>query len=107
MKQRYYFAFGSNLNYEDWDRKFRNGPKHRDAFRPIGPAWLPDVRAAFTMESASRRGGVLDLLPWTGSAVPGMLYEVSEAGWKALEAKEGASTAYRRIKCIALNEQGA
>lgn len=107
MKQRTYFAYGSNLNVEDWNRSFPQGPTHAEAFRAVGPAWLPDVRVAFTMESFTRRGGVLDLLPWTGSAVPGMLYEVTEAGWKALEAKEGASTAYQRVACTALDEHGA
>lgn len=31
MKQRHYFAYGSNLNYEDSDLRFRDGPKHGDA----------------------------------------------------------------------------
>ena len=46
------------------------------------------------------------MLPSIGNAVEGMLYEVtSEAGWEALDAKEGAPFVYQKTPIVVLDTQ--
>ena len=63
----------------------------------LEPAVLPDLELVFNRWSPVRQGGVLGLEPGLGSAVPGVLFEVKGGGWEALDAKQGAPHAYRRL----------
>jgi gamma-glutamylcyclotransferase (GGCT)/AIG2-like uncharacterized protein YtfP len=100
-----YFAYGSNLDEENWtfwcDRKGYD-PASIDA---LGPAWLPDHELVFHHRSRFRHGGALDVRPRHGTAVPGALFRVHD--WEALDAKEGVSGGYyQRVSVTALTADG-
>ena len=96
MTPRYSFAYGSNTDAEDWrDWCARNGHDPA-AIRPIGPGILPDTRLAFDFFGRGRGGGVLNFQPRLGGFIEGVVLEVTEAGWQALDQKEGAPHAYQR-----------
>ncbi len=101
-----YFAYGSNLNLNDRHRWCDDHGFDRGLLRPLGKAYLPDHELSFSHNSSSRRGGALNVLPSIGNAVEGMLYEVtSEAGWEALDAKEGAPHVYQKTPIVVLDTQ--
>jgi gamma-glutamylcyclotransferase (GGCT)/AIG2-like uncharacterized protein YtfP len=64
---------------------------------------LPNYDLAFTLYAATRKGGVLDLKPSVGRLVLGVLFEVGDEGWKALDKKEGVPTAYERLAVTVIN----
>jgi gamma-glutamylcyclotransferase (GGCT)/AIG2-like uncharacterized protein YtfP len=106
MSGQFYFAYGSNLNVGDWENWCR---KHGFGagllrFRSIG--YLPDRDIAFSYRSTSRNGGVLDIEPRAGQIVRGVIFEVSDEAWRALDQKEGAPIVYERVPAIALDESG-
>lgn len=92
-----YFAYGSNLDAEDW-AGFCARRGFRDArLEPVGPALLLDVELAFDRHSRSRQGGVLNLRDRAGQAVEGVLFRTDDATLAALDAKEGAPHHYARV----------
>lgn len=100
-----YFAYGSNLNSADLLSR-QNG-FDVDDLTPVGSAYLLDRDLQFTRRSKNRGGGVLDVVPRRGSAVPGILFNVkNEDVWKILDKKEGAPKAYQRICCTAALPSG-
>ena len=107
-----YFAYGSNLNLNDlreWERDHAfatNGEKSFvDSISILdGIFFLPDHQLQFTYKSAGREGGVLDVVPKTGHAVAGKLFEVED--WNLLDAKEGAPHVYEKIKITVIDEVG-
>ncbi|MBL8149603.1 MAG: gamma-glutamylcyclotransferase [Blastocatellia bacterium] len=100
--ERYYFAYGSNLNIADWHRWCSWCGYAKDLLKPISTGYLPDRTLAFSLHSESRFGGVLDVVPKLGHTVSGVIYKVKESGWQALDAKEGAPNWYRRFDTYAL-----
>ena len=105
--KRPYFAYGSNLELHDWRAYCRRHGFHADGLQPLHPAVAPDHTLAFTRYSQKRGGGVLDILPRRGAAVPGMLFSVCDATLAALDHKEGAPRAYERVPITVLDEDGA
>jgi hypothetical protein len=117
---RLYFAYGSNLNAEDWNDHVRAEWPDRDdllhdkAFKPFERARLWDRELAFTYRSMSRGCGVLDLRPRAGAMTAGMLFEPTDAAWEVLERKEGASrpgrrangNCYERVPCVVRTDSG-
>jgi gamma-glutamylcyclotransferase (GGCT)/AIG2-like uncharacterized protein YtfP len=99
-----YFGYGSNLHAGDLARWCREHGHGAAKIRAIEPAWLPDMEVAFHYFSRARGGGALDVRERVGSCVPGMLFEVDEAGWRALDAKEGPR--YVRSQRTVLTELG-
>lgn len=79
---KYYLAYGSNLNV--------NQMKHRcpDAKR-VCSFWLPDYQLIF-------RRGYLTVEPTPGTAVPCIVWEISENDEKRLDRYEGFPTFYRK-----------
>ena len=103
---RRYFAYGSNLDEQDWhrwcgDKGFREG-----LLRPLFKAWLPDRALAFTRWSSARAGGVLDVRPSRGHVVEGCVFEVAEGGWDALARKEGSPKHYCPLDTEVLTADG-
>jgi gamma-glutamylcyclotransferase (GGCT)/AIG2-like uncharacterized protein YtfP len=96
MNPRYSFAYGSNTDAEDWRAWCARTGHDPAALRPIGTGILPDARLTFDFFGKGRGGGVLNFQPRLGGYVEGVLLEVSEAGWRALDQKEGAPHAYQR-----------
>lgn len=60
----------------------------------------------FHYHSRARDGGALSVRPRRGCAVPGLLFEVNEAGWRALDAKEGCPRYYERVERLVLTGDG-
>jgi len=100
-----YFAYGSNLDSENWDAWCRNKGYDSGSVEPIGRAWLPDYELVFHYRSRLRKGGTLDVRPRRGTATPGALFRVHD--WAGLDAKEGVSGGYyRRLPVTALTDDG-
>jgi gamma-glutamylcyclotransferase (GGCT)/AIG2-like uncharacterized protein YtfP len=102
-----YFAYGSNLNEADWHRWCREKGFAEGLLRPLFTAFLPDRALGFTAHSTSRKGGALDVVPAKGHLVEGVVFEVADGGWDALDRKEGAPKYYRAIDMEALTFDGA
>lgn len=96
--QEFYFAYGSNLNQDDWEE--RGFPPRM--LKPLYRAYLPDFRLNFSLRSYGREGGVLSVEPRRGCVVPGMVFEVREDGWKKLDRKEGSN--YERFQTVVLRD---
>jgi gamma-glutamylcyclotransferase (GGCT)/AIG2-like uncharacterized protein YtfP len=106
MANRYYFAYGPNLNSRDWRTWCRDNEFPPDLLRFRNIAYLPDWELTFDYRSTSRRGGVLDLQRRVGQLVAGVVFEVAPGGWEALDKKEGAPNCYQRQSSIALTPAG-
>jgi gamma-glutamylcyclotransferase (GGCT)/AIG2-like uncharacterized protein YtfP len=100
-----YFAYGSNLDEENWSLWCDQRGYDAASIEPLGPAWLPDHELVFRYKSRLRNGGALDVRPRHGTAIPGALFRVHD--WEGLDAKEGVSGSYyRRISVTALTDDG-
>ena len=94
---RFYFAYGSNLDASQMERRCP-GSQYR------GKAFLPKHRMAFTHPSTTWGGGSADIIDDEGaSGVWGAVYELTADDWQRLSEAEGA--AYRRIKDCPLDCQ--
>lgn len=104
MRPKLYFAFGSNLNCGDWTTwcTQRQLPTDLLVYRSL--AFLPNHDLAFSRYSAARKGGVLNIVPRVGQIVPGVIFEVAEAGWEALDVKEGVPVCYERVPVVVIDE---
>ena len=77
-----YFAYGSNL---DWQQMQNRCPSAEFICRAV----IPDYRLAFTRRSSKRNCGVADVIPYEGSMVWGVVYQISETDVGALDGSEG------------------
>lgn len=106
--QGLYFAYGSNLSRPDWGRYCAKRNLNPAGLAFQRRAWLPDFEVSFRYRSDTRGGGALTIHERVGTAVPGALFEVDDATWEILDAKEGlAQGRYDRISSVALDETGA
>lgn len=102
-----YFAYGSNLDRDDWTRYCAGHGVDPDCLRPIEPALLPDAELAFNYRSESRNGGALNLVPRRGQIVHGVLFDASDEAWRLLDIKEGvAAGQYARSERVAIVRGG-
>ena len=110
----FYFGYGSNLDLADFARYCNEKGFKGAELKPVCPAWLPDYKLQFHYFSRSRKSGAADVVPVgtestsvvgkksgvdvgdRGFAVPGVLFEPNEEGWRALDRKEGHPRFYRR-----------
>lgn len=100
-----YFAYGSNLDGENWGLWCEKKGYDPASIEALGPAWLPDHELVFHYRSRLRKGGALDMSPRRGSAIPGALFRVQD--WESLDAKEGVSGGYyERVSVTALTDDG-
>lgn len=100
-----YFAYGSNLDHENWAHWCAQKGFDAASIEPIGPAWLPDYEPVFHYQSRLRSGGALDVRRRRGTVTPGALFRVHD--WAGLDAKEGVSGKYYRpIDVVALTDDG-
>ena len=101
----FYFAYGSNLDADNWSRWCEAKGYDPASIEPIGRAWLPDYEPVFHYQSRLRRGGALDVRPRKGAVTPGALFRVH--AWAGLDAKEGVGGRfYRRFEATVLTEDG-
>lgn len=84
-----YFAYGSNLDPQQMQRRCPN-------YVLVGPAVLPDCRIAFTAYSDTWCGGLADVVPALGREVWGVLYELTDEDLALLDRHEGHPAVYAR-----------
>ena len=99
-----YFAYGSNLDAEDWSAFCAAHGFDPNAQRPIGPAVLPGEALVFDYRSARRGCGALNIRPQEGAVVDGYLFEIED--WAALDLKEGHPHRYRRERVGVRDQAG-
>lgn len=92
-----YFGYGSNLDAEDWGGFCTRQGYGGALLAPLSTALLLDHELAFDCFSRTRRGGVLNLRARGGQAAEGVLFRANDTAIAALDAKEGAPFAYRRV----------
>ncbi|MDA0237360.1 MAG: gamma-glutamylcyclotransferase [Proteobacteria bacterium] len=103
-----YFAYGSNLDDEDWRHFCIKHSLPADCIRPVGPAFLPDHDLVFDVFLQARGGGALNIKARLGGYVCGALFEVGDFGWRALDLKEGVSDrVYQRASKYILQPNGS
>jgi gamma-glutamylcyclotransferase len=95
-----YFAYGSNMN---WQQMKERCPSARFA----GVALLPDHKLAFTRKSINRGCGVADAVPEHGQKMWGVVYEVGDVDVAKLDTSEGyrpgrQKNSYFRSECNVL-----
>lgn len=105
-REQLYFAYGSNLNEDDLRKWCRREMHEYPLVKERGADFLPDQEVVFNHKSTQRNGGVLNLRPVVGHAVPGILFEVAPGGWEVLDRKEGAPRAYRQEPVVVLSSSG-
>jgi len=103
-----YFAYGSNLDREDWVKyclvkKFPVPPLANER-----TAYLSGWKLVFNFFSPKRMGGVANITPTgqEGDRVYGAVYEVLEPYMKIIDLKEGAPKAYERRKVTVVLPEG-
>jgi gamma-glutamylcyclotransferase (GGCT)/AIG2-like uncharacterized protein YtfP len=102
-----YFAYGSNLDWQNWSEFCARHDADPHCMKVIGPAQLPDVELVFNYRSVLREGGALNIRPRKGQVVNGVLFEVNERGWEVLDLKESvAAGCYARTKSVAIMRDG-
>ena len=85
-----YFAYGSNLDFEDWSKWCAKKQADPSGMVEIEPAFLPDYELKFHYYSGSRGGGAADVVPSSvGNLVPGVLFELNSKTLELMDDKEG------------------
>lgn len=87
MAGKLYFAYGSNLNLEQLERRC-------PAAKPIGPAVLHGYELRFRGNYGG--SGVATITPKQGSHVAGLLWELTPACERALDRYEGHPHLYEK-----------
>ena len=95
-----YFAYGSNMNWQQMQSRCPSA-------RFVGVALLPDHRIAFTRKSVKRGCGVADAVQERGDEVWGVLYEIGDSDVAGLDNSEGympgrEKNSYWRRECMVL-----
>lgn len=103
-----YFAYGSNLDFEDWSKWCAK--KHADpsGMVEIEPVFLPDYRLKFHYYSGGREGGAADIVEADlGNIVPGVLFELDDYTLNLMDRKEGVkSGSYQRKQVHVVTLEG-
>tara|TARA_B100000965_G_scaffold67010_1_gene52534 strand:- start:476 stop:1345 length:870 start_codon:yes stop_codon:yes gene_type:complete len=85
-----YFAYGSNLDFEDWSKWCAKKQADPSGMVEIEPAFLPDYELKFHYYSGNREGGAADVVPSSvGNLVPGVLFELNSKTLELMDDKEG------------------
>lgn len=91
MSRLLYFAYGSNLDYNQMRRRCPGA-------KVVSRAKLPGFRLAFTRFSGTRRCGVADIIESAQDAVEGVVYSIGQEDAERLDRFEGVGQAcYDRI----------
>lgn len=101
-----YFAYGSNLSWEQMQKRCPSA-------KYLSNAVLPDHELLFTRESKKRKCGVADAVYKKGKEVWGVVYEINEHELLELDSAEGfhgkgKKNSYERetTEVICANENG-
>ena len=91
-----YFAYGSNLNHEQMQRRCRDSEYIKNFV-------LEGYKLSFC--AVSRSYGVANIIKKSGSKVPGGIWKISESDEKELDIYEGYPTLYTKDYFKLNNEQ--
>ena len=106
-ERRPYFAYGSNLNAADLKTWSSSNGANFSSMEPICTAWLLDHSMAFHYFSRNRGGGAADVVQnGRGTAVPGVLFSLSDEGWSWMDKKEGSPRYYQRQVVFVITAAG-
>lgn len=90
----FYFAYGSNMNWDDLDKWCeKKGRAPIDPTSIAAAAVLKDYRLVFNHYSNSRGGGALNISRSPADEVFGVLFTLSDEDFQKIKEKEG--TAYK------------
>lgn len=92
-----YFAYGSNMDEEDLDRWCESRGFSLVKFLSVSPAKLDGYRLCFNYFSASRNGGVANIMESDEDHVFGLLIEMEECDLETIRTKEGYPNFYTEI----------
>ena len=102
-----YFAYGANLNVDDFRRWCAAHGLPGTLLRACrGVVRLADAELHFDYYSERRRGGVLNLRPRVGQIVEGVLFEVDACERNALDRKDGVPSCYERVPVHVFDGEG-
>ena len=87
----YYFAYGSNMNWEQMQRRC-------PSTRFVSVASLKDYRFAIARHSRLRNCGTANIFPDSGSEVWGIVYDISEPDLIILDSFEDGYRARMAIR---------
>jgi gamma-glutamylcyclotransferase (GGCT)/AIG2-like uncharacterized protein YtfP len=86
-----YFAYGSNLDVEQMEKRC-------PGVVMVGTAVLPRHRLAFTGYSRGWNGALATVVPANDGAVEGLLYQIPVRSMPPLDLYEGHPRLYRRVR---------
>ena len=87
MGERLYFAYGSNINLDQMDRRCPNA-------QVVGPVVLENYKLLF--RSNTRNAGVATIRPHKGRKVHGLLWKITPECEKSLDIYEGYPRLYEK-----------
>lgn len=90
-----YFTYGSCLDKGPDRRLAQSGKIHE--FCPLAIGELPGYRFVLHKEAADGIRVYANLIPESGSSVVGLIYQVSDAGLRYLDARKGHPDHYQRV----------
>ena len=108
-KKSLYFAYGSNLDYDDWSKWCLERDEDSSRLIEVESAFLPDYKLKFHYYSSGRKGGAADIVEaGKGSIVPGVLFELDEYTVALMDRKEGVKgKSYQRKKVHVITLNGS
>jgi len=103
-----YFAYGSNLDFEDWSNWCIEKNADPSGLIEVESAFLPEHCLKFHYYSGGREGGAADIVEAnSGNVVPGVLFELDDYTLGLMDRKEGVkSKSYRRKQVYVLTLDG-
>lgn len=92
-----YFAYGSNMDSDDFDRWCARNSCEAPKFLNTKPATLKDYKLDFNYYSTSRKSGAANIMPEPSQSVYGLVSEISDADMAIISKKEGFPAYYEKI----------
>jgi gamma-glutamylcyclotransferase (GGCT)/AIG2-like uncharacterized protein YtfP len=86
----YYFAYGSNMDFDQMKNRCSEATI-------VGVAVLPNYKIAFTRFSTNRDCAVADVVACEGSEVWGLVYDLTADALSKLDGHEGYPSSYNRM----------
>ncbi len=108
ITMQFYFAYGSNLDYDDWSLWCSRKNANPEGLVEYKRAFLPGFTVKYSHYSSGREGGAANLYPVTNNLVGtyGALFQIDENCLELLDSKEGHPSHYQRINVEVLDDDG-
>ena len=108
VTMQFYFAYGSNLDFDDWSLWCSKKNANPEGLVEYRRAFLPGFTVKYSHYSSGREGGAANLYPVDNNLVGtyGALFEIDENCLELLDSKEGHPNHYQRINVKVLDDNG-